>query len=264
MVVGTAAAILGSAALGAGVSMLSGNKAASAASDAAAQSAGVQKYMYDTTRSDYAPYRTVGENALYKMSDLMGVSRPNQPQNTPGKPGVGLSGYPSFGGMTGMGGLYGSTAMTPASSAAPSMTPGYSGFEASPGYQFRLDQGNQAIQRSAAARGLLQSGGTVKAIDRYSQGIASDEYNNFYNRLAALAGVGQSATSGTAAAGTASANGQSNAAMAAGDARASSYLTTGSAINNGINNAMYGYMKYGSGGGLPMNPGFDNSISGGA
>ena len=51
-----------------------------------------------------------------------------------------------------------------------------------PGFQFRLDQGNQAIQRSAAARGGLTSGGTVKAIDRYSQDLASQEYQNAWNR----------------------------------------------------------------------------------
>jgi hypothetical protein len=58
----------------------------------------------------------------------------------------------------------------------------YGGFFTSPGYQFRLDQGNQAVQRSAAARGILGSGATMKAIDRYSQGLASSEYNNFSDR----------------------------------------------------------------------------------
>lgn len=53
--------------------------------------------------------------------------------------------------------------------------------EATPGYQFQLDQGNSAVQRSAAASGTLRSGGTLKALDQYSQGLASTYYQNAYN-----------------------------------------------------------------------------------
>ncbi len=51
-----------------------------------------------------------------------------------------------------------------------------------PGFQFRLAQGQQALERSAAARGGLLSGGTAKAIQRYAQDYASNEYGNVYNR----------------------------------------------------------------------------------
>lgn len=126
--------------------------------------------------------------------------------------------------------------------------------EATPGYQFRMDESLKAAQRSAAARGTLASGGTMKALTRYASGIASDEYNNYSNRLAALAGVGQSATGSTAAAGeSAVANAgnarqmASNAAANAGNARASAYANTGSAINSTVNNlaSMYLYSKGG-------------------
>jgi hypothetical protein len=53
-----------------------------------------------------------------------------------------------------------------------------------PGYQFRLDQGNQALLRAAAAGGGLGSGGTLKAAQQYGQDYASNEYNNAYNRYA--------------------------------------------------------------------------------
>lgn len=53
-----------------------------------------------------------------------------------------------------------------------------------PGYQWRLDQGLKALQGSAAARGSLQSSGTMKDILDYSQGAASQEYQNAYNRFA--------------------------------------------------------------------------------
>lgn len=51
-----------------------------------------------------------------------------------------------------------------------------------PGYQFRVDQGQQGIERSAAARGLLRTGGTLKDIADYNQNFASNEYGNEFNR----------------------------------------------------------------------------------
>ncbi len=51
-----------------------------------------------------------------------------------------------------------------------------------PGYQFMLDQGTQALERSAASRGLLGSGGTLKSLTRYAQGLAGTEFQNAYNR----------------------------------------------------------------------------------
>lgn len=78
-----------------------------------------------------------------------------------------------------------------------------------PGYQFRLQQGQQAVERSAAAGGSLQGGGTLKAITQYGQGLASTEFGNAYDRalktfqtnrtntlssLGALTGIGQTAT----------------------------------------------------------------------
>ncbi len=58
----------------------------------------------------------------------------------------------------------------------------------SPAYQFRLEQGMQALDRSAAARGLLGSGAAVKEASRFGQGLASTEYDNEFRRRLALAG----------------------------------------------------------------------------
>jgi hypothetical protein len=69
--------------------------------------------------------------------------------------------------------------------------------EMDPGYQFRMKQGQNALQSSAAARGSLNSGATMKALQRYGQDFASNEYNNAYNRnyerLSQLAGLGANA-----------------------------------------------------------------------
>lgn len=104
-----------------------------------------------------------------------------------------------------------------------------------PGYQFRLQQGQQAIERSAAARGGLLSGGTAKAQQRYGQDYASNEYGNVYNRafndyanqynvfqnnqtnqynrLASMSGVGQTAANQLNMLGQNYANNSSNILM---------------------------------------------------
>ena len=82
-------------------------------------------------------------------------------------------------------------------------------FEKDPGYQFRMDEGNRAIEGGAAARGGLLSGAAAKAMQKYSQGFASNEYGNaynrftgdqqnMYNRLSNLAGLGQQQVNQTA------------------------------------------------------------------
>lgn len=63
------------------------------------------------------------------------------------------------------------------------------GLTSSPGYQFRLQQGLDALQRSAAAKGTLLTGGTAKALDRYSHDYASNEYLNRFNQLMGIQGT---------------------------------------------------------------------------
>lgn len=128
---------------------------------------------------------------------------------------------------------------------APDMT----AFTASPGYQFRFNEGLRGIDRGAAARGLLHSGAAVKAEQRFGEGLAASEFGDWWNRLSGIAGVGQAATGATSAAGQNSANNITNAYTQMGNARASSYANTGSAINSGINNALSAYL-YNQGGGF--------------
>lgn len=72
----------------------------------------------------------------------------------------------------------------------------FSGFYQDPGYQFQLQQGNEALLRGAASRGALNAGGTDVDLMRYGQGMASQQYGDYYNRLAQLAGMGQSSAQG--------------------------------------------------------------------
>ncbi|MCP3924915.1 MAG: hypothetical protein GY714_20240 [Desulfobacterales bacterium] len=78
-------------------------------------------------------------------------------------------------------------------------------FESSPGYEFRLAEGQKAIERGAAARGNLLGGAEQKALLKYGQNFATNDYDNFLRRhyesltpLQSLAGVGQSTASQTA------------------------------------------------------------------
>jgi hypothetical protein len=63
-------------------------------------------------------------------------------------------------------------------------------FQADPGYQFRLQQGMQGVQNSAAAQGKGLSGATLRALAKYGSGLASQEYGNAYNRYAQDRGFG--------------------------------------------------------------------------
>jgi hypothetical protein len=132
-------------------------------------------------------------------------------------------------------------------------------FEADPGYQFRLAEGQKALERSAAARGGVLSGRQLKDLTRFGQDTASAEYGAAYtrflnnrttrfNRLAALAGIGQTATNTTGQFGQAAASAMGNAAAgyanAAGElalqganARASGYIGGANAWSQGLSNA---------------------------
>lgn len=111
-------------------------------------------------------------------------------------------------------------------------------FFTSPGYEFRLDQGTQAIERSNAARGRLDSGASLKDLTQFGQGIASQEFNNYANRLASLAGVGQSATNAGVSQGANFAAQQGNLMGQLGNARASGYVGAFNANPLSANNLM--------------------------
>lgn len=118
-------------------------------------------------------------------------------------------------------------------------------FEQDPGYAFRQSEGMKALERSAAARGLLQSGPTLKGIQRFGQESASQEYGNAFNRyqiernarlnpLQSLMGAGQTATNVmTGNVGQSSQNQQANI-LGAGQARASGYVGQANALGGAL------------------------------
>ena len=128
-----------------------------------------------------------------------------------------------------------------------------------PGYDFRFDEGQRAQERSAAARGNLLSGGQAKALQRWSQGLASQEYQNAwnrneqqylndfnraltlgqsrYNQLAGVAGTGQTAANQLGVAQGQLGAGGANTLNALGNNQAQGFYNQGNALATGYNNA---------------------------
>ena len=249
-------AIVGSAVLGAGSSLLGSSKAAEAQQAAAAESAAAQRYaadqsiaaqkeMYQQGRTDLQPYREGGVTAQNQLMTLLGLGGDTTAQ-----------GYGKYAKDFGM-----------------------SDFTTDPGYQFRLEQGMKALNASAAAKGMGMSGANIKGATEYGQNLGSQEYQNAFNRyqtnrtaqlapLQSLYAGGQAAAAGSAAqAGALGSNlgqtytglgqGLAQAEVAGGNAQASGYLNSANAVTNALNQGMSSYtmnnyLNRGGGGGTNL------------
>ena len=113
-----------------------------------------------------------------------------------------------------------------------------------PGYQFGMGEGTKAIERSAAGRGGLYSGATLKALQRFGQDYAGTKTNELFNRYASVAGIGQTATNQTGMYGQNYAQNAGNNMVGVGNARAGSYMNQGANWQNAINQmAAFGQQK---------------------
>lgn len=184
-----------------------------AASDRATQ---LQKQMFDKQVELQAPFREAGLTANNRLMQLLGLSA----------------------GGDGNGSLM--------------QRFGADQFQADPGYQFRMDEGMRGVEGSAAARGGLLSGAAMKAIQKYGQGLASQEYGNAYqrfnadqtnqyNRLAGIVNTGQGATNQlTNAAGAFGQQAGANT-IGAGNAQAAGIVGGANALAGGINQGLNWY-----------------------
>ena len=111
----------------------------------------------------------------------------------------------------------------------------YSSFKASPDYAWTLSEGMKGLDRSAASRGRLYSGGYGEDLTRYAQGAASTQYNNYYNKLADMAGVGSSTATQLGQLGQNYANQYSQNKYNLANSRSSAYSAYGSAAKDGAN-----------------------------
>jgi hypothetical protein len=177
-------ATLGSAAIGAGSSLLASN----AQSDAAAQALAFQQQVYRQQQKNLKPYLNAGQGALTDLINL--------------RSGAG----------------------------------GWEQFVKSPDYQFRFNEGLGALQNSAAAKGNLLSGNTLRGITNYGQGFAASEFANYWNRLFNQAQMGQSAALGGGQLGNAAAGQIGNTMMGQGQANASGVVGAANSATGAVQN----------------------------
>jgi gas vesicle protein len=186
-----------------------------------------QKQMYEQTRADFAPYRESGTANLNQLNTLLGIG--------------GNTGAANYG-------KYATAEFTPAAFLA----------NQDPGYGFRMSEGLKAVDRQAAARGGLISGNALKASQAYGQDMASQEYQNAFNRYQTVRGNTLSPFQSGAAAGQSAAamQGQSNvnfgnAGANAASANSAAYGAYGQgvtgALGNAGNAANTAYGNYGQG-----------------
>ena len=211
------AAIIGSSLFGSNAA----SKAAREQAAAADRAAELQRQQFERQVELQEPFREAGLKGQNRLLELLGLSEDKT------APGYGKYATAEF---------------------------GMDKFKADPGYAFRMSEGMKALERSAAARGGLLSGATLKGTQRYGQDLASQEYQNAFNRYQAeRAGTlnPYQALSGTA---QTSANTLTNAAsnlgtqlgsniIGAGNAAAAGQIGSANAIVGGVGQGINFYQN---------------------
>lgn len=226
--------LAGSAILGAGIGALGATSAASTEANAANQSTAVQQQMFAQTEANEQPFVQGGYNALGALQTGLGL----QP------------------GGTGQGPLN-----------APFST---QQFQASPGYQFQLQQGEQAVTDQASATGGI-GGNTLKALTTFGQGEANQDYynamnayiaqqNQQYNQLSNLVTGGQNAAGNLASASQQTGASIGSNITSAGTASAAGTIAAGNQVSGGVNNLAQTYLLSNAINGAGVNN-YVNSVS---
>jgi hypothetical protein len=262
---GIATAIVGSAVVGA----VASSKAAKSQSKAAGKAADVSQEQYYQTREDQMPFLEAGYGALNRLNTLLGIAPEAKPfipefdeaeylRKNPdvaaavarGALSSGLEHYNKHGIKEHRAMPMTKAPVVGATSQAADFGKyardfGMQDFQIDPGYAFRMSEGLKSLDRQAAARGGLISGGALKAAQRYGQDLGSQEYQNAFNRyqvnrsnqltpLQSMAGMGQTTATQLGNAGQNYATNAGNAYGAAGQAQASGYMGVANAISGGL------------------------------
>lgn len=207
-----AAITIGSALVGGAIQSDAAGRASNAQVDAANRNTAATDRQFQQTREDNAPFQKAGVNALKMQSD----------------------------------------GLTPGGDFNRDFT--MADYTKDPGFDFRFNNGRDAVEGSAAARGQLLSGGTLKALTQYGQDMGSQEFSNAYqrwnadrdrrfNRLATVAGQGQTATANTANFGAQAIESMNQSRANSADASAAGTVGQANAWSSGINGAANSYMS---------------------
>lgn len=237
--------------------------ASAAQLQAAEDSIAAQQQGQQAAQANTQPWINSGASALAQLGRLLGINIPGSSQySAPATSGNGtVTGGPT-GGFSGTG------------SGTGSGNDVLSTLENTPGYKFSLQQGLNAVENSAAARGMQLSGATLKDLNNFAQGTAQSTYQQNVGNLESLAGLGQS-SSGQAASGalqtganigntltgTAAAIGQNT--IGAGNAAAAGQVASSNAIGGGLSSLgqMYTMGQLFGGGGSSWGTGISNMTS---
>lgn len=214
-----AAAIGGSALLGAAASEAAAEKQLQGTREGIAST----ERMFNLTNQQQEPWRASGGMALGELNKLMG---------------------PSYGSSYLVDPTTGKTVMINNAMKAFSTEDFNKGID--PGYQFRLQQGQDLAKRQGNVGGGLVGGNVMKGLEDYTQQSASQEFmnafnrsetgkQNVFNRLASIAGLGQTSVGQTTQAGTAAGNTLAALGVAGGNAAAGGYTGAASALTGGAN-----------------------------
>lgn len=276
-IVGSTVASVGGSLIGGSQASKAAGKAADAQAQAAAYAAELQREQFERGVSLQDPFRRAGVAGQNELLRYLGIT----PQAESRGAVLERLSYelPSWGRMTTQQRVtainnelkkqQSAAAIAKASPQFGSLMRDFSmqDFEADPGYAFRMSEGMKGLERSAAARGNLLSGATMKGIQRFGQDLGSQEYMNAFNRyqtnranklnpLQSLAGVGQTTATNLASQGQQYGQGASEAAYQGANARASGYVGSANAWNQALGGAtnaigqgvgMYNFMR-------PMTP----------
>lgn len=232
-------ATVGGSLIGAGIAADATGDAADTQAAAADRATKLSKEQSDATVERNKPFVAGGTTAFNALLDRLGLSG-----NT------GSAGYGAFG-----------------------KQPTAQDVMAEPGYQFGLDQGQQAINRQLNARGLTNSGAQIKAAARFGTDYASGQYGNAFNRnqsaqqqaynqFANVANMGQNAANNTGQAGANYATTAGANMIGAGNAQAAAGLAQGNIWQNALNQGVSAYNnrpQQQTGGGNIWAPGYDDS-----
>jgi hypothetical protein len=123
------------------------------------------------------------------------------------------------------------------------------GYTASPDYNYVRNEALRGVEGSAAARGGLYSGNTMRALQDRAAGVASQDYGNWFNRQASLAGVGQASAQSLGSLGQQNSTNVSNLLNQQGNARASGIEGQTNALTGGISDFLSWYNRRRQGGG---------------
>lgn len=259
-------AAIGSSLLGGAASIFGGQKAADAARDASQRAEGVQRDLAGVNLQLQQPGFEVGQSALSLLANLFGLPEPTQvdfgaiqrglnPNASNLKPVPGderryvdpATGQVFLvarkGGNAGQFVPLGErrpdlVEAQPQQAAGGAVSTGgiQDLLNNNPGIQFVQREGENAIARGAAARGLNQSGSTLRDLATFNQGQAATNFQNLVlNPLFQLAGFGPQAAANSGNIIGSTSNNLANIAMNAGNARASAYQNTGNVIGNTLN-----------------------------